>query len=190
MLRKWQKKPCACGTRDSTKRKVVATRWRIFDESCHPRWSAMHNAVKPKPVAAMLATFRESDPVAWLRSFTSPVAGLASPQKNSKQERSRSSKKRSSSAVNLYRVGSTPLKSAARLSEGEGGPCGASAFASCQASPAYTSGSPATFREAPAAPREASSSQSRRESFPALTRGSSQTHTSAPQRAPAGFSAA
>src|ERR1700732_936617 len=164
MLRKWQKKPCACGTRDSTKRKVVVTLWRIFDESCQPRWSAMHSAVRPKPVAAMLATFRESDPVAWLRSFTSPVAGLASPQKNSKQERSRSSKKRSSSAVNLYRVGSTPLKSAAKLSEGEGVPCAATFFASCQASTAYRSGSPATVRDAPAAARDASNSQSRRES--------------------------
>jgi len=36
----------------------------VIRESCQPRRSAMHSAVKPKPVAAMLATFRESGPLA------------------------------------------------------------------------------------------------------------------------------
>jgi len=72
-FRKWQKKPCACGTRVSTKRSVLRTRSRTFFLSSQPRRSAMHMPPSPKPVAAMLATLRESDPSAWLRSFTSPV---------------------------------------------------------------------------------------------------------------------
>src|SRR5919108_40071 len=47
----------------------------------------MHRLVKPKPVAAVLETVCESFPLAAARSFTWPVLGLASFQKNSKLAR-------------------------------------------------------------------------------------------------------
>jgi hypothetical protein len=47
----------------------------------YPRESAMHSAVNPNPVAAMLASVLSSVPAAAARSFTNPVTVLASFQK-------------------------------------------------------------------------------------------------------------
>src|SRR5258705_6366029 len=184
MLRKWQKKPCACGTRDSTNRNVVVTRSRIALGSCQPRWSAMHSAVKPKPVAAMLATFLESGPAAWLRSFTRPVDGFTSSQKNWKQACSSSSKKASSCGVNRYRVGS-PFNSAVVRSADDPVSCPTTTPKPCPTA-ACNLESPANSRDTPAATREAMRNQSRRESLLLLTRGSPNRHASAGQRGSAG----
>src|SRR6266852_3146571 len=51
----------------------------------------MHSAVRPKPVAAILDIVRVSFPLRKARSFTWPVAGLVSFQKNWKEPRCRSS---------------------------------------------------------------------------------------------------
>ena len=62
------------------------------------RWSAMQSAVRPKPVAAMLAMRRESSAPVLLthlaRSSTWPVVGLACSAKKRQARRSRSSRKR------------------------------------------------------------------------------------------------
>src|SRR5208282_3084926 len=58
----------------------------------------MHRAVRPKPVAAILAISRESEPLASVRSSTNPVAGFAFSQKKSEWARSISSRRASSSA--------------------------------------------------------------------------------------------
>src|SRR5579859_3719587 len=116
----------------------------------------------------MLATLRESGPPAWLQSFTRPVAGFASSQKNWKQARSTSSKKPSSSGVNRYRVGSPPLNSAASPSAGGGVICGAGA--TCEDCAACSRENALTPSGAPAAAREASHSHSRREILGAFTR--------------------
>src|SRR5580765_5679710 len=57
----------------------------------------MHKAVSPNPVAAMLEIGREPlSPLSKARSFTCPVEGLVSRQKNSKLARSTSSRNCSS----------------------------------------------------------------------------------------------
>src|SRR5450755_4562007 len=119
----------------------------------------MHSPVSPKPVAAMLATLRESVPLAWLRSFTKPVYGLASSQKNWKHARSICSRKRSSSSVKRYLVGSL-LNSEEIPLKGGGVFCGGKAGeGSGQAFPANASEAERTPSGIPSARREVCRSQ-------------------------------
>src|SRR5690349_20221039 len=141
--------------RVAAKRSVFRTRSRIFFLSSQPRWSAMHSAVSPNPVAARLAVLRASGPFAWLRSFTWPVYGFASCQKNRKLAFSISSRRASSAWANLYLIGSPWLETASLAETGRALFCaGAAAICKNQdaAGEEYRSGiTPAT---APACPSQ------------------------------------
>lgn len=59
------------------KRRVVSARATAAARGSQPRWAASASAVRPNPVAAMLATGPGSPPEARARSATRPVAGCA-----------------------------------------------------------------------------------------------------------------
>src|SRR5437588_12572119 len=72
----------------------------------NPSCSAMHKEVRPKPVAAILATTPLSVAVRTLqRSFTSPVAGLACSQKYRKVRHSNSYRKSRSASDRVLEDG-------------------------------------------------------------------------------------